>query len=119
MARYSRPVDQLEVARFQWLEGERRLAAAGSERRACEAVTDKIVAELRRRLGGPFLAEELADLYSEGTDWCLMLAMAAEPNEPRAWDAATVVDAAFGRYLREAGDYAGGRIVAPGDSEKD
>ena len=31
------------------------------------------------------------------------------PGAPWAWDSGIVVDAAFGRYLREAADYAGGR----------
>ena len=35
--------------------------------------------------------------------------MRVAPEEPWAWEAGVVVDAAFGRYLREAADYAGGR----------
>ena len=35
---------------------------------------------------------------------------AIAPDEPWAWEAGVVVDAAFGRYLREAADYAGGRL---------
>ncbi len=31
------------------------------------------------------------------------------PEDPWAWDSGVVVNAAFGRYLREADDYAGGR----------
>ena len=30
------------------------------------------------------------------------------PEDPWAWEAGVVVDAAFARYLREAADYAGG-----------
>jgi hypothetical protein len=37
------------------------------------------------------------------------------PDEPYAWDARTVADAAFGRYLREATDFAGGRRRLPID----
>jgi hypothetical protein len=70
-----------------------------------------LVAELRRRLGGRFSAEELAQLYERGTSWCLQLAMDAAPDCPWAWDSGIVVDAAFGSYLREAADYAGGRRV--------
>ena len=65
----------------------------------------------RRRLGGPFTAVELADLYGRGTDWCLELAVTTAPDDPRAWDAQTAADAAFARYVREAADYAGGRRV--------
>ncbi len=72
---------------------------------------DGLVAELRKRLGGRFTAEELAELYERGTSWCLQLAMDAAPEDPWAWDSAVVIDAAFARYLREATDYAGGRLI--------
>jgi len=39
--------------------------------------------------------------------------MEIAPDEPRAWDPRIVVDGAFGRYLREASDYAGGRRLMP------
>ena len=99
-----------ENALYQWQQGERRLQAAPAERaRLLEGVTDGLVAELRRRLGGRFTAEELADLSEAGTSWCLQVAMRIAPEDPWAWEAGVVVDAAFGRYLREATDYAGGR----------
>ncbi len=99
-----------ENAIYQWQQGERRLRAAPPERRLLqERVTDALVAELRRRLGGRFSAEELAQLYELGTAWCLQVAMKVAPEDPWAWEAGVVVDAAFGRYLREAADYAGGR----------
>ena len=74
-----------------------------------ERVTDALVAELRRRLGGRFSSDELVELYDRGTSWCQQVAMNVAPQEPAAWDAALVADAAFARYLREAADYAGGR----------
>lgn len=97
-----------------WREGQRRLARADPEnRRGLERVTAALVDELRRRLGGTFTAEELAELYSEqGTDWCFDVAVRVAPGDPEAWDMATVVGAAFARYLREASDYAGGRRIA-------
>ncbi len=99
-----------ETAVYQWQQGERRLQAAPSERgRLLERVVEAIVAELRRRLGGRFSAEELAELYDSGTSWCLQVAMRVAPADPWAWEAGIVADAAFGRYLREAADYAGGR----------
>ncbi len=99
-----------ENAIYQWQQGERRLRAAPPERRSLqERVTAALVAELRRRLGGRFSSEELAQLYERGTAWCLQLAMKVAPDDPWAWEAGVVVDAAFGRYLREAADYAGGR----------
>jgi hypothetical protein len=102
-----------ETAIFQWEEGRRRLRPADpGERRALERVTEQIVRELRRRLGGTFTTEELADLYAQGTDWCLDLAIAHAPGRPRAWDAQTVADAAFATYVREAVDFAGGRRLS-------
>lgn len=101
----------IESARYQWLQGERRLAAAPPERRRLlERVVDALVAELRRRLGGRFSAEELADLYDAGTSWSLPVAMRVAPEDPWAWEAGVVADAAFARYVREAADYAGGRV---------
>jgi hypothetical protein len=99
-----------ENAVYQWQQGERRLLAEPVERRALqERVTDALVAELRRRLGGRFSSDELVELYGRGTAWCLQVAMRVAPEDPWAWEAGLVVDAAFGRYLREAADYAGGR----------
>ncbi len=95
---------------YQWQQGQRRLRAAPAERLGLlERVVDGLVAELRRRLGGGFTAQELADLYEEGTAWCLQAAMRIAPDDPWAWEAGVVIDAAFARYLREAADYAGGR----------
>jgi hypothetical protein len=103
-----------EIAVDQWREGERRLRCAPPEHvPALERVVDRIVAELRRRLGGPFRVDELVDLYESGTSWTTDLAYATAPSAPWAWDARTVADAAFNRYLREATDYAGGRRVEP------
>jgi hypothetical protein len=97
-------------ALVQWEEGLRRLAAAPpEEQRMLERVTQAIEAELRRRLGGRFTAQELADLYDGGTDWTTDVAVSVAPEDPYAWDVRTVGDAAFGRYLRQATDYAGGR----------
>jgi hypothetical protein len=99
-----------ETAIYQWRQGERRLRAAPAERRALlERVTDALVAELRRRLGGRFSTDELVQLYEHGTAWCLQVAMKLAPEDPWAWEAGVVVDGAFARYLREATDYAGGR----------
>jgi len=106
-----------ETALPQWQEGERRLQEAPPEQqRTLERVTRAIEAELRRRLGGAFTSNELADLYDEGTGWTADLAVEIAPEEPYAWDARTVADAAFARYLRGATDYAGGRRLTLGDA---
>jgi hypothetical protein len=99
-----------ETAIHQWEDGERRVREAPPERRqVLERVTGRIVEELRRRLGGPFTTAELVELYQDGTDWCLQVAVSTAPDDPWAWDTSTVADAAFRRYLREARDFAGGR----------
>jgi hypothetical protein len=99
-----------ENAIYQWQQGERRMRDASAERSGTlERVSDTLVAELRRRLGGRFSSEELVELYERGTGWCLQVAMKAAPEEPWAWEAGVVADAAFATYLREASDYAGGK----------
>jgi hypothetical protein len=99
-----------ENALAQWQDGLRRLQEAPPEqRRMLERVTRAIEDELRRRLGGRFTTAELADLYDRGTDGCIDLAVSVAPEDPYARDVRTVADAAFGRYLRSATDFAGGR----------
>jgi hypothetical protein len=106
-------VPGFENAIYQWQRGEQRLLKAPAEQRVLlQRIIDGVVAELRRRLGGRFSSEELAEMYERGTSWCLQLAMDTAPQDPWAWDSGVVVDAAFARYLREAIDYAGGRRVA-------
>ena len=102
-----------------WREGERRLGDADPRRRrVLDGVIAAIVHELRRRLGGPFTTDELADLYlREGTDWCFQVAVEAAPNHPEAWDMDTVTGAAFARYLRQASDFGGGRRVVTSEDE--
>ena len=103
-----------ETAIQQWRQGERYLEDAAPEQLpALHRVEEAILAELRRRLGGAFAAEELVDLYEDGTGWCLDLAARVAPRAPWSWDA-RVADAAFARYVRGAIDYAGGRrLEAP------
>ena len=97
-----------------WREGQRRLDQADPrDRLALERVTDELVDELRRRIGGTFTTDELARYYGEnGTDWCFHIATRVAPGNPEAWDVTTVAGAAFARYVREASDYAGGARIA-------
>jgi hypothetical protein len=97
------PVDN---ALYQWREGERRVADTPEPARAdLERAVAGVVEELRKRLGSSFVLDELADLYGEGTDWATELATRSGAST----DAATVADAAFARYAREASNFAGGR----------
>jgi hypothetical protein len=111
----SYPVDN---ALFQWEEGSRRLAElshdprmARTAARAVEAIRD----ELRRRIGPTFSAQELAELYGRGTDWCLEAARNAAPMAAVDLDPHAIVDGAFFLYLRGAKDYSGGRVGAEED----
>ncbi len=95
----------VENALYQWRDGERRIIDAPEAARAdLECAAEAVVEELRRRLGSRFVLDELADLYAGGTDWAMDLAR----RHAAGTDAASVVDAAFNRYAREASNYAGG-----------
>lgn len=104
----------LENALYQWEEGHRRLQElieqTGGRGRAIGAV-DAIREELKRRIGPTFTAAELADLYGQGTDWCLEVAGRVAPEQAYDWDPQLITDAAFHIYLRGATDYAGGRVL--------
>ena len=96
----------VENALYEWQEGERRLDGAPEPARAdLDRAVEAIHEELRRRLGSSFVLDELADHYADGTDWATELAR----RHGAGGDAATVVDAAFAAYAREASNYAGGR----------
>ena len=96
----------LQNALFQWEDGERRIREApGDARRRLDRAAERVVEELRRRLGSAFRVAELAGLYASSPDWTQDIAQAAGAGT----DSGSVVDAAFGRYAREAADYAGGR----------
>jgi hypothetical protein len=103
-----------DTAIDQWEDGLRRLAAAPPEQRpVLERVSRRVEDELRRRLGGAFTTAELVELYDAGTGWCSDVAVATAPEDPFAWDVRVVGDAAFGRYVRAATDFAGGRRADP------
>jgi len=95
----------LDYTLLRWDEGERRLGEQPArERRPLDRVVERIVAELRRRLGSTFSAQELAELYEGSTAWTMGLAVQTAPDEPLAWEQ-WVADAAFRRYLRGAADW--------------
>lgn len=101
---------QTDTALQLWDEGQRRLRQADpADRQQLERVTDAVVDELRRRLGGAFTTDELAALYGLGSDWVLDVAMETAPHHPDAWDVQTVGGAAFARYVRQAVDWSGGK----------
>src|SRR3954451_5472628 len=109
----------LDNALFQWEEGAGRLRdletsdsrASRDARRAGEAIRE----DPRRRIGPTFSAQELANLYGRGTDWCLEAARQAAPMAAVDLDPQAIVDGAFFQYLRGAYDYSGGRVNAEQD----
>src|SRR5215213_3614901 len=99
----------VQNAIFQWEEGRRRLEELSEDpaaRRRAHRIVDAIRDELRRRVGITFSAEQLAECYGKGTEWCLQLAMEIAPGTP---DAQALADAAFWLHLQSATDFAGGR----------
>ena len=108
----------LDNALFQWEEGASRLRELSSEPRTARSANravDAIREELRRRIGPTFSAQELADLYAQGTDWCLEAARRAAPMSAVDLDPQAIVDGAFFAYLRGAYDYSGGRVKTEKD----
>jgi hypothetical protein len=99
----------LDNALFQWESGKRRLEEIEDprQRRLADRVVDATREELRRRIGPTFSAEELAELYGKGTDWCQQVALDVAPSMEE--EAQSLGEAAFWLYLRGATDFAGGR----------
>jgi hypothetical protein len=97
----------LELARQQWNDGDRRVQSLRRDRmRYVEVLADvdAVVADLRRRVGQTFTLAELAAVYDGADDWARELLDErfpdAVPHEP-----GTVTDAAFHVYARGASDY--------------
>jgi len=105
------PAYPIDNALFQWEDGERRVKQAPDRvRRVLERAIDRVLEELRRRLGSSFSMQELADLYANDVDWATELVR----EESFEADAAGTAAAAFNRYAREASDYAGGGMAEGG-----
>jgi glutathione S-transferase len=100
----------LEVARHQWEEGRRRLAAEGEDTarsRHLAALVDAVEDELGRRVGQTFTLADLAAAYVGAEDWVRDVVLLSTPPRSRAGvrDTAVVQDAAFAQYARGAVDY--------------
>jgi hypothetical protein len=94
----------LELARQQWQEGNRRLEESRGDR-AVLAQLDVVTAELRARVGQTFTLQELADVYAGADRWVREALEDARTEDAPPPDAATVADAAFHLYARGATDY--------------
>jgi hypothetical protein len=99
----------LELARRQWQEGNRRVEEArGDARRYRELVggVDQVVARLRQRVGQTFTLAELAGAYDGADEWVRDLLEDTDPEGAVPPEPGTVMDAAFHAYARGALDYA-------------
>ena len=102
----------LDVARFHWDEGVRRLESfRGDAQRYRQLATlvDAVADQLRRRVGQTFTLAELAAAYPGAEEWvreAVVERVPARDARVGVGDAALVLDAAFGHYARGATDYA-------------
>ncbi|MDX6476888.1 MAG: hypothetical protein QOH95_2399 [Gaiellaceae bacterium] len=99
---------EVELARQQWQDGDRRIEEARADRDRyvhLHGQVDLVVAGLRRRIGQVFTLAELAEAYEGADEWARELLDDADPEAPPAAEAGTVADAAFHVYARGATDY--------------
>jgi hypothetical protein len=99
---------QIELARQQWQDGNRRVEAARADHRRylkLSGQVETIVAALRRRVGQIFTLAELADAYDGADVWTGEALDEADPDESPATEPGTIADAAFHLYARGATDY--------------
>ena len=98
----------VEGARREWAEGDRRFVREASDPARAEMLhrqLDVVTDELRRRVGGTFTLEELADAYSGAEGWLLTVVGERAPSRGWARTASIAGDAAFHAYSRGAQDY--------------
>jgi len=98
----------VELARQQWQDGNRRVEAARADRRRyVELVGDVelVVAHLRKRVGQIFTLGDLASAYDGADQWVRDLLDDADPEGSGPAEPGTVADAAFHVYARGAADY--------------
>jgi hypothetical protein len=99
----------LELARQQWQDGNRRVEETrsnGERYRDVSQQVDVVVAGLRKRVGQVFTLGELADAYEGADEWAReLIEDASEPDAAPTAEAGTVADAAFHHYARGAVDY--------------
>ena len=99
---------EIESARREWEEGQRRLLEHAGDLREQErllAQVDAVTEELRRRVGGTFTLAELTRAYAGAEAWSreIVSQRAPAPGWPRTLS--LVEAAAFHVYARGALDY--------------
>ncbi len=100
----------IDVARQQWSEGARRLEQERADvvrYHQLSELVDAVVEELTKRLGRTFDLRELAELHARAEEWAREVVAESMPPHARVGlaDTVLVLDAAFHRYARGAGDY--------------
>lgn len=99
---------EIELARQQWQDGNRRVESARSDRGRYLQLTgqvDTVVAALRRRVGQIFTLAELAQAYDGADAWTGDVLDDAASDDAPANEPGTIADAAFHLYARGATDY--------------
>ena len=99
---------EVESARREWEDGNRRLEEQSRDRAAGEwllAQVEAVIDELRRRVGGTFTLAELTRTYAGAEEWsrAAVAERAPVPGWPRTLSIAEA--AAFHIYARGASDY--------------
>jgi hypothetical protein len=98
----------VELARHQWEDGNRRVEEArpDSARYArLLAQVDVVAAGLRQRVGQTFTLADLAQAYDGADEWARTVLDEADPESAPTFEPGTVADAAFHVYARGAVDY--------------
>jgi hypothetical protein len=98
----------VELARQQWDDGNRRVERARGDRPRYQRLLSEmsvVTRELRRRVGQTYTLGELAEAYAGADRWASDAIEEADPEERAALEAGVVADAAFHAYARGATDY--------------
>jgi hypothetical protein len=98
----------VELARQQWEDGNRRIESLRHDRRRYGTLLGEVeivLDELRKRVGQTFTLGELADAYDGADDWARYVVDVADPDAPPPADVPSVAGAAFHQYARGATDY--------------
>jgi hypothetical protein len=97
-----------DIVRHEWADGYRRFEAereTPAHYQALLAQLEAITEELRRRVGGVYLLDELVAEYRQSDIWGQRLLTELPPSARWAPGLSTAVDAAFFLYARGAQDY--------------
>jgi hypothetical protein len=98
----------LELARLQWADGNRRIEETRADRARylrLMSQVDVVVSGLRVRIGQTFTLQQLADAYDRADDWARTILDDADPDAAPVLEPGTVADAAFHAYAQGAMDY--------------